>query len=289
MSGQLKTAASVIVASVIVTSTLACGGRPVLFEGVRARALASSLHVNFTKAVEASERAVMADTDDASDTAAKEARSASDAALKNAEELKGVLAYIGDSDEVKELEQFAARFDELRKLDDEILPLSVENSNLKAQRLSFGEAQRAADDLTTAVNALAAQDRDADRAVAALRCLNAVLTIQVLQARHIAEASDARMTAIEQQMDQVTATAREQLARLASRAKPGDHDIAAAHVALDLFVDDNRAIVRMSRRNTNVRSLALSLGRKRVIVADCEAHLGAIDAALTTRESKAVR
>ena len=38
-----------------------------------------------------------------------------------------------------------ARFDEYRRLDDEILPLAVENTNLKAQRLSFGPAREAAD------------------------------------------------------------------------------------------------------------------------------------------------
>ena len=40
------------------------------------------------------------------------------------------------------LETFTGRFDEYRRLDDEILPLAVENTNLKAQRLSFGPARR---------------------------------------------------------------------------------------------------------------------------------------------------
>jgi hypothetical protein len=278
---------------VIVAAALAvtgCSGRPVLLEGVRARALAESLHVNFTKAVEAADRAVMADTDDASDAAAKEARTATEAAQKSADELKGVLDGLGYADEAMELQQFAARFSELRKLDDEILPLSVENSNLKAQRLSFGEAQRAVDDLTSALNAAAARaPKAADAALAASRCLIAVLRIQTLQARHIAEASDETMTGLERQMDQETTTAREQLARLGAIAGPADRGVAAARIALDLFADDNRSIVRMSRLNTNVRSLALSLGRKQVVVAECEAHLASIDAALTGRESKAVR
>jgi hypothetical protein len=38
-----------------------------------------------------------------------------------------------------------------------------------------------------------------------------------------------------------------------------------------------------------VRSLALSLGRKQILAAQCEAHLTALDTALTGRESRAVR
>jgi hypothetical protein len=276
-----------VTAAVAVT---ACGGRPVLLEGVHARALAESLHVNFTKGVEAADRAVMADTDPASDAAAHDARTATDAAQKSADDLNGALDSLGYLEEAKELQQFATRFAELRKLDEEILPLAVENSNLKAQRLSFGESQRAVDDLSSALDAAAGHARTGgDASGAALRCLNAVLRIQALQARHIAEATDETMSAIEQQMDRESATAREQLARLTSLVGGTDRDVAAAHVTLDLFLDDNRSIVRMSRQNTNVRSLALSLGRKQVVAAECEAHLAAIDAALTAREQKAVR
>jgi hypothetical protein len=279
-----------VVTAAAAFTVAACSGRPVLLEGVRARTLAAALHVSFTRAVDAADRAVMADTDDASNAAAKEARAATETAQKNRDELKGVLDGLGYGEEVKELQEFESGFGELRKLDDEILPLAVENTNLKAQRLSFGEAQRAVDDLTSALGAVAGHTaRAGDAPLLAERCLNAVLRIQTLQARHIAEASDDRMTAIEQQMDQATTAARDQLAKLASMVGTGDRDITAARVALDLFVDDNRAIVRMSRQNTNVRSLALSLGRKQILAAECEAHLAAIDAALTGRESRAVR
>jgi len=279
----------VLVCAAVVMMSTSCG-RPVLIEGVRARSLAESLHVNFTKAVEAADRAVMADSDDWSESGVKEARAATEAAQNDAGELERVLDTLGYTEESGELQTFVARFAELRKLDDEILPLAVENSNLKAQRLSFGEAQRAVDDLASALDRAAGHaSRRQDAELAAARCLNAVLRIQAMQARHIAEASDEKMTALEQQMQQSTATAREELGRVSALVGPSDRDVSAARVALDLFVDDNREIVRMSRRNTNVRSLALSLGRKQVLVAECESHLAALDRALTARESKAVR
>jgi hypothetical protein len=45
----------------------------------------------------------------------------------------------------------------------------------------------------------------------------------------------------------------------------------------------NDEIVALSRRNSNVRSLALSLGRKRVVVAECDDQLTALEQALAKR------
>src|SRR6185312_12582448 len=54
---------------------IATGCRPVaLTEQLEARRLAADMHVQFTKATEAANRAVMADTDEASASAAREAR-----------------------------------------------------------------------------------------------------------------------------------------------------------------------------------------------------------------------
>ena len=48
-------------------------------------------------------------------------------------------------------------------------------------------------------------------------------------------------------------------------------------------------IVTLSRRNSNVRSLALSLGRKRTVTAECEDALRALEQALATHEFTATR
>jgi hypothetical protein len=51
----------------------------------------------------------------------------------------------------------------------------------------------------------------------------------------------------------------------------------------------NDELIVLSRRNSNVRSLALSLGRKRVVTADCEDRLRALEQALATHEFTATR
>ena len=78
----------------------------------------------------------------------------------------------------------------------------------------------------------------------------------------------------------------------ARRARAGDRRARkrpAAAAALDRFMGINDEIVALSRRNSNVRSLALSLGRKRMVTAECEDDLRALEDALAKHEFSATR
>ena len=130
-----------LIAVISAAATTGCN-RPtaVLTELVEARRLASELHVQFTQAVDASNRAVMADKDDLSAAAADEARRAREVVERDVQKLRPMVESLGYRDDLKLLDEFNASFDEYRRLDDEILSLAIENTNLKAQRLSFGAA-----------------------------------------------------------------------------------------------------------------------------------------------------
>ena len=123
------------------------------------------------------------------------------------------------------------RFDEYQKLDDAILPLAVENTNIKAQRLSFGAAQDAVDAFRQSIGAAAhlAPAKNAALAdAAAARAEAAVLEIQVIQARHIAESDEAAMARMESAMKASDATARKAVDTLKGLLQP-----AAAAAATD--------------------------------------------------------
>jgi hypothetical protein len=105
--------------------------------------------------------------------------------------------------------------------------------------------------------------------------------IQVLQAPHIADLDDAVMTRLEKQMATSEAAARSALEALAPLVRPASRPrLAAAKAALDQFMGLNAQIIALSRRNTNVRSLALSLNQKEKLVAACEDSLRALRDAL---------
>src|SRR5207344_875747 len=59
--------------------------------------------------------------------------------------------------------------------------------------------------------------------------------------------------------------------------------IASATAALDRFMAVNQQIISLSRRNTNVRSLALSLNQKRKVTSECENALHALRDGLSKR------
>jgi hypothetical protein len=271
--------------SVIATLTVLAACRPaVLTQQVEARRIAADLHVQFTKAADAANRAVMADADDASATAAREARDATQAVERDLRELRPLLESLGYGDELRFLETFEERFAEYRRLDEEILPLAVENSNLKAQRLSFGPATEAAAEFRQSLDAAVRAGASADVCCAdalAARAVVALLEIQVLHAPHIAEAEDAAMTRMEAQMTAAAGTVRKAVDDLKQLiGTKASAQLTAAMAAFDRFEDTNREILTLSRRNSEVRSLALSLGRKRTVMAVADDQLRGLEEAL---------
>jgi hypothetical protein len=269
----------VALVALTLTSTACINGPAVLTQHIEARSVAADLQVQFARAAEAANRAVMADTDEASANAAEEARQAVQQVQALIDRLRPTLQSLGYADEILAMDAFVNRFDEYRKLDDEILPLAVENTNLKAQRLSFGAAEEA---VKAFRGALASQNSSSivkasccEEALSA-KAVAAVLEIQVIQARHIAESDDAAMSHMEAQMATLEQSARTAIGDLKRRMPAAEPAVTAALAALDQFKAVNSEIVALSRRNSNVRSLALSLGRKRVVTAECNDQLRAL-------------
>ena len=252
----------------------------------QARHLAADLLVQFTKAVDTADRAVMADTDEASVAFAREAEQAKEKVQKDMDALKPLLEGLNYSNESRLLQEFVNGFTEYCELDRRILDLAVENTNLKAQRLSFGPAQEAADsfrDSLMPVAPLVPADKWRVQALVAT-AVATVREIQVLQAPHIADADEAVMTRMEKSMATSEAAARNALKALSSLVEPRfQARIVLATTALDRFMAVNQEIISLSRRNTNVRSLALSLNQKAKVIPKCENVLYALRDALSKR------
>jgi hypothetical protein len=281
------TTRSIALTLVILSAIAGCDVNSALERVSEARRLSADLLVQFTKATDASNRAVMADTDEASVAFAREAEQAKQAVQASIDALGPILQGLKFSDESRLLQDFVSQFAEYRDLDRRILDLAVENTNLKAQRLSFGPAQEAADafrdSLESVVPADAAKDAWRVKALVAT-AVATVREMQVLQAPHIAEADDAVMTRMEKRMATSEAAARAALETLASVVQPASRPrLAAATTALDKFVGLNAQIMALSRRNTNVRSLALALNQKGKATGACEHSLQSLRDALARR------
>lgn len=283
----------VAIAVIAVSSGAGCHVTSAFERLSEARRLSAELLVQFTKAADAANRAVMADTDEASVAFAREAEQAKDAIPRDIDALAGILQGLGYADETRLLDEFRGRFAQYRALDRTILDLAVENTNLKAQRLSFDGAQAAADAFQDALETVTrlnpANDTWRTKALAAT-AVASVREIQALQAPHIAEADEAAMTRVEQRMAAAETVARQALAALAPLLHAASRSpLTAATAALDRFMGVNAQIVVLSRRNTNVRSLALSLNEKGKLTAACEDSLRALRDALAARGSGGTR
>ena len=278
-----------VMAAVLIAATAAgCGGdtNAAFKELSDARNAAGDLQVAFIKATDAANRAVMAQADAASVAYASEANAEKQDVRRGIDRIRPLLDALHYDEEARILREFESRFAAYDKLDRQILDLAVENSNLTAQRLSFDAGQSAADAFRDALQTLAAgHAADAWRVKATTAAaLAAVREIQVMQAPHIADLDDASMTRIEARMAAAEKIARDALASLPAlvdtRTRPA---VETATASLNRFVEVNARIVALSRRNTNVRSIALSLDQKQQVIPPCRQSLQALREALDRR------
>ena len=98
------------------------------------------------------------------------------------------------------------------------------------------------------------------------------------------------MTKMEEQMVNDYRDARKALTDLQPLIPAaGASDLSEASAALNQFKTVNDEIVQLSRRNTNVRSLALALGQLHSLRAKCEAALQTLSDSLSQHEFKATK
>jgi hypothetical protein len=231
--------------------------------------LVDELRTSLASASEAEKSAVLAIADADARAFADQARAVAGEAGQRREELAALLEKDASAKEKSLLADFSASFDRFQALDRELLDLAVRHTNLRATAMSFGPATEAIDEMSAAlarVTEKSARSADADRVkVLALGARAATLHLQTLLAPHIAEASDEKMDTFEAAMSEDDREVRRDLSELAAIAGlAGDADVQAAVASYGRFSDLRREILTLSRENSNVRSLSLSLddGRK---------------------------
>lgn len=237
--------------------------------------LVADMRADLYAAAESEKSAVLAETDQAS----RDFAAAAVAAVGRVTAGLAVFKELGgDPAEMALVRDFADTFAEYRKVDEQVLTLAVQNTNLKALALSFGPAEAALADLERTLAPLP-DDARAQRALA-----NA-WRIQSLHAPHIMEKTEKRMDALERDMAGAS-----KAARLALEALPPGPERTAALAAFARHRKITAEVVRLSRQNTNVRSLTLSLERKTKVLAACGETLRALEEFLRERlDTRATR
>jgi hypothetical protein len=230
-------------------------------------------------AAEAEKSAVMAETDEASQAFAEQSRQASQQVEKARRELEPLLE--GKPQEAQLFQELSRCWAKLQEIDREVLSLAVQNTNLKALKLSFGPAAAAMRSMEEALNHLmdvVSASPDAVTIVRlAVKVATGALNMYMLQAPHIAESTVTRMDEMETTMHSLDAQVTDALQSLQALVdEPGKPFLEAAWASYKDFQHLNAAVVDLSRQNSNVRSYALSLGQKRKTTAQCQDVLAAL-------------
>lgn len=256
--------------------------------------LVADMLVNLQASSEAEKSAVMAETDEASQTYATEAQQKAAAVEESRRELSGLLERSDQAEEQKLLDDFDAAWTAYQELDREILALAVENTNLKAVKLSLGPAADALARFDAALQQIAAAAGTTPDGVeaskAAFQAVVAAHKIHTLEGPHIAESSDEEMDRIEAEMsdlDKQVTGALETLSKLPNSEQ--QTELTQAQTAYQEFQKIQTQILELSRRNSNVRSLTLSLGKKRLATASCTETLNALQKLIRSEKSPATR
>ena len=249
--------------------------------------LVERMRLSIALASEAEKSAVMAITDEDSQIYAGQARTATGTVEQGRGELGQLLQSGGPKNENAFLAQFSDAFAEFQRIDKDLLDLAVKNTNLKAYSLAFGPAAGAIKEMdtalarvvTTAGNSPSANDLKVMQLADGARI--AALRLLTLVPPHIAEESDQKMDEMEAVMAKEDQAVRQNLAGLAVLPSlSGDSDLTAATVRYGRFTELKTQILRLSRENTNVRSLTISLTQKRKVMLVCQDALAALEKAI---------
>ena len=240
--------------------------------------LVGQMQLGLASASEAEKSAVLAITDQDSQAFADQARAATASVEQERRDLEQLLNQGGTQGEKALLDEFSQLLTEFQRIDHELLNLAVQNTNLKAYALAFGPAADALNGMSTALSRLAAANADSQDGKKvtrlALGAEIAALHIQTLLPPHIAETSDTRMDEFEALMAQDDEQVRSDLASLGALSTlSADADLATAASRYTQFREIKSQILTLSRENTNVRSLAISLNQKRKVMFSCQEAL----------------
>ena len=261
---------------------------------VKKSELLSELRNNLQKSVEMEKSAVMAQTDEESQEYADQSHAASESVELNLKLLRSLVHVSSLQDEEKLVAEFNNCWTEFRKLDQVILELAVQNTNLKAAGLSREKGAEAMQRFELALEDVARSNsgtlNESRAALLSWHATVAGLQIFNLHSSHIAEISDEKMDKIETQIQAKEKEVLKSIEELAGiEGKESQAALLQAKTAFSEFMEVTAEVIKLSRRNSNVKSLELSLGRKRKVAAQCEEILAAFQESVHDRPFKAAK
>jgi GH24 family phage-related lysozyme (muramidase) len=256
--------------------------------------LAAQLQQSLLAASDAANKSLLAPDEAAASQQAAAAKAAFEAGAGQLQSLSALIEKGNNPKEIEAVKPVVADFKELDAAYAALHGLVARNTNVRAARLSRHEAAQAVERLRQALAPILAAP-DCAAAAQALRAIAAAQAILILHPLHIDERSAAGMDALEAAMNQDDRDARTALAGLADLAAPSGDGAAqaqaakAAQDAYEAFWTVHAAIIGLSRENSNIEAIALTMGRKQLLQAKILADLTTLAAVIDEKQFTATR
>jgi len=256
--------------------------------------LLSTMRIHLLEAIESEKNAVLAITDEASEAFAAQARLAADGVESSRKEIESIIHQEKLPRETEMINKFNSCWSQYRNLDETILDLAIQNTNLKAQKISTTQCAQELEHFEESLNRLIhrnTNDSQCNKAVMlSYEALTAGLKIFALHKTHIEEADDQEMDKIEKRIKSYDESARKALGSLRSNAVLNDNEsLKNAETAYERFMNLTGEVLKLSRMNTNIKSADLSLGKIRLVSSQCQEILANLQDTVQTQQFKATR
>lgn len=256
--------------------------------------LLSTMRIHLLEATEAEKNAVMAITDEESKNFAVRARQAADEVESSRKKMETIILQENHPQETALFNKFNICWSQFRKLDETILALATQNTNLKAQKISSTQGAQEMERFEQSLNRLIYRNTGNNRCnktvMLSYEALTEGLKIFTLHKPHIEATDDQEMDEIEQSIKSYDLSARKALSSLHGIANSNDsEDTKNAEVAYEQFMTLTAEVLKLSRMNTNIKSAELSFGEKRLISSQCQDILATLKETVQAQRSRATR
>lgn len=261
---------------------------------IEEKRILSQMRIHLLKSLEMEKNAVMALTDEESIDFASQSRASSLKVEQDLKDLRSIIDAMHWQNEKMLVDEFTNCWTEYGKLDQVILELTGENTNLKAARLSRekgAETMRKFELALEHIIQISTGTPNQGR-INQLIChaLIAGLKMFNLHSPHIIEANDEKMTQFEAEMKSEENEVLQSFDALGEIIGEKRQDaVFQAKTAFTEFLEVTAEVIKFSRINSNIKSLELSLGRKRKIAAQCDDILAAFQETVQNKTFKATR
>ena len=237
--------------------------------------LISTMRIHLLEATEAEKNAVLAITDEASETFAEKARQATDHVESSRKEFDAIIHQENFPPETNKINEFNVCWSQYKKLDETILGLAVQNTNIKAQRISAAQGIQILEKFEGHLKNLIHRNSHGNQcnniSMLSYEALTASLKVFALHKPHIEAADDQEMDKIEQSIKSYDESASKAMGSIRTIDRlADDKDLKAAETVYQQFMKMTGEVLQLSRMNTNIKSAELSLGKMRLISSQCQ-------------------